>query len=105
MPAHPEENVITSQARFLDCPAYLGNDNAARCGLPAEIEARYIMRSTDGPLESARICCPRGHRFNGPIEALTTPGPAGRGSCTGQPAGTSAPVQAAVIVALAGDPG
>jgi hypothetical protein len=74
MPAHPEENVITSQARFLDCPAYLGNDNAARCGLPAEIEAGYVMRSTDGPLESARIRCPRGHRFNGPIQALTTPG-------------------------------
>jgi hypothetical protein len=66
--------VITSQARFLDCPAYLGNDNAARCGLPAEIEARYVMGSTDGPLKSARICCPRGHRFNGPIQALTIPG-------------------------------
>jgi hypothetical protein len=29
------------------------------------------MRSTDGPLESARIRCPRGHWFNGPIESLT----------------------------------
>jgi hypothetical protein len=79
MPAHPEENVMAGKTRFLDCPAYLGNDGAARCGLPAEIEARYIMRSTDGPLESARIWCPRGHRFNGPIQALTAPGqpPAG----------------------------
>jgi hypothetical protein len=74
MPAHPEENVMAGKTTFLDCPAYLGNDNAARCGLPAEIEARYIMRSTDGPPESARICCLRGHRFNGPIQALTTPG-------------------------------
>jgi len=29
------------------------------------------MGSTDGPLESARISCPRGHWFNGPIESLT----------------------------------
>jgi hypothetical protein len=29
------------------------------------------MRSTDGPLESARIRCPRGHWFNGPVESLT----------------------------------
>jgi hypothetical protein len=29
------------------------------------------MRSTDGPMESARIRCPRGHWFNGPIESLT----------------------------------
>jgi hypothetical protein len=28
------------------------------------------MKSTDGPLESAKICCPRGHFFNGPVEAL-----------------------------------
>jgi hypothetical protein len=29
------------------------------------------MRSTDGPLESTRIRCPRGHWFNGPVESLT----------------------------------
>jgi hypothetical protein len=29
------------------------------------------MKSTDGPLESAKIRCPRGHFFNGPVEALT----------------------------------
>jgi hypothetical protein len=29
------------------------------------------MNSTDGPLESATIRCPRGHFFNGPIEFLT----------------------------------
>jgi hypothetical protein len=31
------------------------------------------MNSTDGPLESAKISCPRGHHFNGPIEYLTVP--------------------------------
>jgi Metallo-beta-lactamase superfamily len=59
------------QIMFLDCPAYLDSDGAARCGLPAEVEARYTMESTDGPLESAKIRCPLGHWFNGPIESLT----------------------------------
>jgi hypothetical protein len=62
------------QATLVACPAFLGHDGAARCGLPAEVEARYIVRSTDGPLESARIRCPRGHWFNGPIESLSAPG-------------------------------
>ena len=55
---------------FLDCPAYLDRHPAVRCGLPAEVEYRYTIRSTDGPLESAKIRCPRGHFFNGPIDAL-----------------------------------
>jgi hypothetical protein len=57
-----------------DCPAFLGQDGAVRYGLPAEVEARYTIESTDGPLESARIRCPRGHWFNGPIEALSAAG-------------------------------
>ena len=56
---------------FLDCPEYMDNSGAARCGLPAAVEYRYTMTSTDGPLESARIRCPRGHCFNGPLESLT----------------------------------
>ena len=56
---------------FMDCPAYLDRDGVARCGLPAEVEYRYTVRSTDGPLESAKIRCPRGHWFNGPAESLT----------------------------------
>jgi len=55
---------------FLDCPAYMDKTGSVRCGLPAEVESRYLMRSTDGPLESAKIRCPRGHWFNGPIESL-----------------------------------
>ena len=61
------------QPDFLNCPAYLSSDGARRCGLPAEVEVRYTMESTDGPLESAKIRCPRGHHFNGPIEFLTMP--------------------------------
>ncbi len=56
---------------FVDCPAYMDKSGSVRCGLPAEVEGRYLMRSTDGPLESARIRCPRGHWFNGPVESLT----------------------------------
>lgn len=46
-------------------------DGAARCGLPAEVEYEYTMSSTDGTLDSAKLRCPRGHWFNGPIAALT----------------------------------
>ena len=56
---------------FLDCPAYQDEEGTARCGLPAEVRYRSIMRSTGGPLESAVIRCPAGHWFNGPIESLT----------------------------------
>jgi hypothetical protein len=59
---------------FLDCPAYLDDEHAVRCGLPAEVRRRFNMRSTDGLLESAMIRCPSGHWFNGPIESLTWDG-------------------------------
>ena len=62
---------MEGQTMFLVCPAYLDSDGARRCGLPAKVQVRYTMRSTDGPLESAKIRCPRGHGFNGPIEFLT----------------------------------
>ena len=68
---------------FVDCPAYMSDNGSVRCGLAAEVEGRYTMRSTGGPLESARIRCPRGHWFNGPVEFLTVPqqghGPDGAG--------------------------
>ena len=55
---------------FLDCPAYLDRTGSARCGLPAAVQDRYAMRSTDGPLESVKIRCPRGHFFNGPLDSM-----------------------------------
>ena len=61
----------TNAVKFLACPAYLDGHGATRCGLPAEIQERYVLGSTDGPLESMRIRCPRGHWFNGPLESLT----------------------------------
>ena len=64
---------MDSYLMFLNCPAYMDKDGAARCGLPAEVHCRYTMNSTDGPLESAKISCPRGHHFNGPIDCLAVP--------------------------------
>ena len=43
---------------FLTCPAYLDQDSALRCGLPAEVGCRFTMHSTGGPLESVMIRCP-----------------------------------------------
>jgi hypothetical protein len=63
---------MEASVMFVDCPAYIDN-GAVRCGLPAEVEGTYTMRSTDGPLQSARIRCPRGRWFNGPVESLTLP--------------------------------
>src|SRR5215468_308334 len=68
---HPTEPLMETQLMFLDCPAYLDRDGGQRCGLPAEVRCRFIMRSTGGPLESAMIRCPAGHWFNGPIEFLS----------------------------------
>jgi hypothetical protein len=61
---------MDTSVMFLDCPAYLDRTGAARCGLPAAVEYRYTMRSTDGPLESVKIRCPHGHCFNGPLESM-----------------------------------
>jgi hypothetical protein len=76
---------------FLDCPAWLDQQGAARCGLPAEVRCRFTMRSTDGPVESVMISCPAGHYFCGAIQSLTwdgtdqhDPDPAGPGSRAGR---------------------
>jgi len=63
--------MAASTTVFVDCPAYLDARGLARCGLPAEVQDSYRVASTDGPLESARIQCPRGHYFNGQLDSLT----------------------------------
>lgn len=69
---------MSGQIMFLDCPAYLDEERDVRCGLPAAISCRFIMSSTDGPLECAVIRCPSGHFFNGPVEFLVHDKPEGR---------------------------
>jgi hypothetical protein len=61
---------MDTSVMFVDCPGYMDKSGAVRCGLPAAVEHRYTMRSTDGPLESVKIRCPRGHFFNGPLESM-----------------------------------
>ena len=58
---------MNTEVTFLDCPAYMDRNGTARCGLPAVVEYRYTVSSVEG----AKIRCPRGHWFNGPIETLT----------------------------------
>jgi hypothetical protein len=78
---------MDSNITFLDCPAYLDQAGLLRCGLPAEVRCRFVMRSSDGPLESAMIRCPAGHWFNAPIEFLSQREPAAtRGEAGAAPA-------------------
>lgn len=63
--------LVDTDTIFMDCPAYVDGHGAVRCGLPAEVGDRYAVQSSDGPVESARIRCARGHWFNGPVESLT----------------------------------
>jgi hypothetical protein len=73
---------METELMFLDCPAHMDHQGGTRCGLPAEIEHRYSVRSTDGELDSAKIRCPRGHWFNGPLESLTWDRPSASGPAT-----------------------
>jgi hypothetical protein len=66
---------MDADTTFLDCPAYINRSGSARCGLPAVVEDRYPLDSTDGPVTGVRIRCPKGHWFNGPVDALTVPPP------------------------------
>jgi hypothetical protein len=93
---------------FLDCPAYLDQDGAVRCGLPAEVSCRFTMHSTDGPVESATIRCPAGHYFCGAIESLTwdrkdkhDPGPA---AVTSAPGTTASRAATMAVTARTGSP-
>ena len=39
--------MMTGPMIFLDCPGFLDEEGAVRCGLPAEVKTRYTMCSTD----------------------------------------------------------
>ena len=77
---HGASTILMAQAfpasTFVGSDYHEGSDGhgAVRCGLPAAVEYWYAVESTSGPLESAKIRCPRGHGFNGPVEDLTVPG-------------------------------
>ena len=44
-----------------DCP---------ECGLPSDVESAGRLESTDGPIEHAKVRCPKGHFFLMPAEDL-----------------------------------
>jgi hypothetical protein len=69
--AQPAGLTVESQMIFLDCPAYLDEHGAQRCGLPAEVKDWFTMCSTSGPVECVKIRCPSGHWFHAPLEFLT----------------------------------
>lgn len=45
----------------MKCPA---------CPCRAEVIRRYVLDSTDGPIEHALVACAAGHYWNGPITLL-----------------------------------
>jgi hypothetical protein len=49
---------------FATCP---------QCGVPAEIQERTMLPSTDGPVEHVKIRCPAGHWFFMELAALSVP--------------------------------
>jgi hypothetical protein len=77
------------EVTYMDCPEYKDAQGDVRCGLPAEVEHRYTMDSTNGPIESALIRCPLGHWFSGPVESLRWERPE-----AGPEAGTEASTEA-----------
>jgi hypothetical protein len=40
------------------------------CGAQAEVVDRFVLESTDGPIDHAKVRCIDGHWFLLPIEAL-----------------------------------
>lgn len=40
------------------------------CGEPARVESRFVLESTDGPIEHCRTRCGGGHWFLLPLEML-----------------------------------
>jgi hypothetical protein len=61
------DNLNTNAMTGLDmvgCPA---------CAAPAEVVERFVLDSTDGPIEHATVRCADRHRFTVLVERLTSP--------------------------------
>jgi uncharacterized protein YbaR (Trm112 family) len=50
------------------------------CAAPAEVVERYVLDSTDGPIEHATVRCSERHRFTVLVERLVTPRAPERGA-------------------------
>jgi hypothetical protein len=77
VPRRAEGGVIVSgQIMFLLARRTWTGTAPSGADFPAEVSGRFVMNSSDGPLESVMIRCPSGHCFNGPIEFLAFEKPA-----------------------------
>jgi hypothetical protein len=53
------------------------------CAAPAEVVDRFVLESTDGPIEHAIVLCVLRHRFTVLVERLVSPPSAGPGTVGG----------------------
>jgi fatty-acyl-CoA synthase len=60
------DNQLATGLDMVGCPA---------CAAPAEVIERYVLESTDGPIEHATVLCTDRHRFTVLVERLRTPRP------------------------------
>jgi hypothetical protein len=58
------DNHLATGLDMVGCPA---------CAAPAEVVDRYVLESTDGPIEHATVLCAARHRFTVLVERLVTP--------------------------------
>ena len=63
------DNGFSEDLDLMGCPA---------CAAPAEVVDRYVLESTDGPIEHATVVCAIRHRFTVLVERLATPHAVGR---------------------------
>jgi hypothetical protein len=56
---------------LVGCPA---------CAAPAEVVERFVLNSTDGPIEHATVRCADRHRFTVLVERLTSGQPQDQGA-------------------------
>jgi hypothetical protein len=54
------------------------------CGAPAEVVDRYVLESTDGPVEHATVACVGRHRWTVLVESLRSRPAAARRGATPQ---------------------
>ena len=57
--------IADGEVELVDCP---------ECGLPAYVEHRFSVRSTEGPIAHAVTLCPRLHRLCTPAIGLDVAG-------------------------------
>ena len=53
--------MFASTLQLVGCP---------QCAAPAEITDRFVLESTDGPVEHMTVLCTRRHRFTAAVDHL-----------------------------------